>query len=40
VRMIGNLLGVPNEEIAEGMDVVVAWDDVEEGVALAAWRRA
>ena len=40
VRMIGNLLDVPNDEISEGMDVIVAWDDVEDGVALAAWRRA
>ena len=40
VRMIGNLLDVANEDIVEGMDVVVAWDDVEDGVALAAWRRA
>lgn len=40
VRMIGNLLDVANDEIAEGMDVVVAWDDVEDDVALAAWRRA
>lgn len=40
VRMIGRLLDVPNDQIAEGMDVTVAWEDVEPGVALAAWRRA
>ena len=40
VRMIGNLLNVPNEEIVEGMEVVVDFDDVEEGVSLPAWRRA
>jgi len=39
VRMIGNLLDVPNDEIAEGMDVVVAFEDVQGGVALPAWRR-
>lgn len=40
VRMIGRLLDVPNDQIVEGMEVTVAWEDVEPGVALAAWRRA
>lgn len=40
VRMIGNLLDVPDEEIAEGMQVTVTFEDVAEGVALPAWRPA
>jgi uncharacterized OB-fold protein len=40
VRMIGNLLDVPDDQIHEGLEVVVDFDDVEPGVALPAWRRA
>jgi uncharacterized OB-fold protein len=40
VRMIGRLLDVPNDEIREGMELVVDFEDVEDGVALPAWRRA
>ena len=40
VRMIGNLLGVPNRDIAEGMDVVVEFEDAGEGVVLPQWKRA
>jgi uncharacterized OB-fold protein len=40
VRMIGNLLGVSNDEIREGMDVVVDFEDAGEGVKLPQWRRA
>jgi len=40
VRMIGNLLDVPNDQIAEGMEVEIAWEDVEDGVSLPAWRPA
>jgi uncharacterized OB-fold protein len=38
VRIIGNVLDAP--EIREGMDVEVAWEDVEEGVSLPVWRPA
>jgi hypothetical protein len=40
VRMLGNLLGVPNEEITAGMEVVVDFEDVGEGVVLPQWRPA
>jgi len=40
VRMIGNLLDAQNDEITEGMSVVVDFEDVEEGVSLPQWRRA
>lgn len=40
VRMIGNLLDVPNDEVHEGLAVTVEFEDVEDGVALPAWRRA
>ena len=40
VRMIGNLLDVENDAIAEGMEVVVDFEDVEEGVSLPVWRPA
>jgi uncharacterized OB-fold protein len=36
VRIIGNLLDSP--EIREGMNVEVAWEDVEDGVSLPVWR--
>ena len=39
VRMIGNLLDVPVDQISDGMKVVVDFEDVEDGVALPAWRR-
>ena len=37
VRMVGNLLDVANDEIHEGMEVEIAWEDVE-GVTLPQWR--
>jgi uncharacterized OB-fold protein len=40
VRMIGNVLGVDNDAIEEGMPVVVDFEDVEEGVSLPVWRPA
>ena len=40
VRMVGNLLGVPNGEITEGMTVKVTWEDVEDGVTLPQWKPA
>jgi uncharacterized OB-fold protein len=40
VRMIGNLVGTPNDEITEGAVVTVDFEDVEEGVSLPVWRRA
>ena len=40
VRMIGNLLDTPNDQIREGMAVHVDFEDVEDGVALPAWRTA
>lgn len=40
VRIIGNLLDTPNEDIREGMSVEIAWDDVEDGVSLPVWRPA
>jgi hypothetical protein len=39
VRMIGRLLDPP-DGIAAGTELTVEWEDVEDGVALAAWRRA
>ncbi len=38
VRMLGNLIDVPNGEIHEDIPVEVAWEDVEERVALPVWR--
>ena len=38
--MIGNLLDTPNDAISEGMPVEIAWEDVEDGVSLPAWRPA
>lgn len=40
VRMIGNIIDIGNDEITEGQDVVVDFEDVQDGVALACWRRA
>jgi len=40
VRMVGNLLDVENDAIREGMEVVVDFEDVEEGVSLPVWRPA
>jgi hypothetical protein len=40
VRMLGNLLGVPNEDIVEGMEVTVDFEDVGEGAVLPQWRPA
>lgn len=40
VRMIGNLLDGAGDDIAIGMEVVVAFDDAGEGVTLPQWRRA
>jgi uncharacterized OB-fold protein len=40
VRMIGNLLDVENDAIHEGMEVVVDFEDVEDGVSLPVWRPA
>lgn len=40
VRMIGNLLDAANEEIREGMEVVVDFEDAGDGVVLPQWRRA
>jgi uncharacterized OB-fold protein len=39
-RLITNVLGVPPEEMAIGMPVEVAWDEVSEGVVLPRFRRA
>jgi len=40
VRMIGAVTGAPNDDLTIGLPVRVAWEDVEEGVALPAWRPA
>lgn len=40
VRMVGNMINVANDEIREGMNVEVAWEDVEDGVTLPQWRPA
>ena len=40
VRMVGNLLDVPNEEIRIGMEVKVAWEQKAQGVVLPQWQRA
>jgi uncharacterized OB-fold protein len=40
VRMIGNLLDVPNDEIAIGLPVTVDFEDAGEGVVLPQWKRA
>ena len=40
VRIVGNLLDVPNEEIRVGLPVEVTFEDVNEEVTLPQWRRA
>ena len=40
VRMIGNLLDCPNEEIRIGMPVEIAWEDINDDVTLPQWQRA
>jgi len=40
VRMIGRLLGIANDDIREGLPVIADWEDLDEDVALAAWRPA
>lgn len=40
VRMIGNISGVANGEIADGMPVSVTFEEIGEGAALPQWRRA
>lgn len=37
VRMVGNIVEAANEDIRIGMPVTVAWDDVEDGVAIPVW---
>ena len=38
VRMLTNLQGVTNDEIHEGMQLELAWEDVEDGVTLPQWK--
>ena len=38
VRMIGNLLGLANEDIVEGMPVEATFEDVEGDVSLPQWK--
>ena len=40
VRMIGNVFEIANEDLQEGMPVVVTFEDVEDGVSLPQWRPA
>jgi len=39
-RLISNLLDVPAEEVAVGMRVALAWDEVREDLVLPRFRRA
>jgi uncharacterized OB-fold protein len=40
VRMVGNLLGDPREEVAIGSAVEAVFEDHEEGYSLIQWKRA
>lgn len=40
VRMIGNLVDCPNEEIRIGMPVEVTWEDITDDVSLPQWKRS
>jgi len=40
VRMVGNVLDCPNDQMYVGMPVEVTWDDVNENVTLPLWRPA
>jgi uncharacterized OB-fold protein len=40
IRMIGNIIDVPLDQITEGLEVTVTFEDLEEGVSLPAWRPA
>ncbi len=40
VRMVGNLLDVPNEDIRVGLPVEVTWEDLTDEVTLPQWRLA
>lgn len=37
IRMVGNLVGVANDEIREGMSVRATFEDVPDGIALPQW---
>lgn len=39
VRMVGNLLDVPNDQVRIGMDVEVTWEE-RGGVMMPQWKRA
>ena len=39
VRMIGNLVDCPSDEIHIGMPVEVAWEDINDDVTLPQWKR-
>lgn len=38
VRMVGNIVDIPNEKIRDGLDVAVTFEDVEEEVSLPQWK--
>ncbi|MEE8370005.1 MAG: OB-fold domain-containing protein [Dehalococcoidia bacterium] len=40
VRMVGNLIDCPDDQIKVGMPVQVAWDDINDDVTLPLWRPA
>ncbi len=40
VRMVGNLIDCPDDQIKVGMPVDVAWEDTNDDVTLPLWRRA
>jgi len=40
IRMIGNMIDVPLDQITEGLEVTITFEDLEEGVSLPAWRPA
>lgn len=39
IRMVGNLVDVPEDEIEIGMPVEVTFEDISDGVTLPQWRR-
>jgi uncharacterized OB-fold protein len=40
VRMVGNLVGDPREELTIGTTVEVVFEDHEQGFTLVQWKRA
>ncbi len=40
IRMVGNLIDCPGNEIKIGMPVEVTWEDINENVTLPQWKKA